>query len=936
MRKILFVLAVLLCLHASAQMRALDHEDFDVWNTIEGESISPDGKFVLYHLERGERDHYLKIRKPNGKLAFRYDRGSSGRFTYDGRYAIFVIKPWRDSIDGLRRRGVKKKELPLDSLGIYDLKDRRLTKIPRIKSYKLPRKWSGYLAYQYEPEPKKKEEEKESEGEDRKPKTKKPKEVSSKNGFPLVIRELATGIEDTIPFVTDYRFAEEGNRLAYSSTGPTKDSPHALFVYDPKGRSTQKIHEMKKGTYFQITISKSGKQLGFVTDPDSTKTQVRPTRLYWWTEDKAQADLVLEPDPGLEGLRPSRYENLEFSEDEKRMIFGLEKPPVLRDTALLKDEIVEVEVWTYNEPRLYTVQEMQVKNDTVKGYAAVYDLETGSLRRLADKDYPDIALLDRGNADFALLSSSLPYELESQWTGRTTRDYALVSLKDGTIEPVFKAFPGRIDASPSGRYLYGYHPRDSVWQVFDLSKQSVVKGLERKIFYDELNDLTRAAGSYGAPGWTENDEDLILYDRYDIWRFDPDSGDLDRLTSGRERKTVYRYVQLDPEERSLSDGGPWLLTLFDERDKSSGYARLDPKTGALDVLVRGPYRYGRPRKARQADVLWFTRESFTEFPDIRISGPDFRKPIKISDANPQQKEYRWGSIELVQWSSLDGRELSGLLVKPADFDPTLKYPLIVNYYEKSSNGLHNHRAPYPHRSTINYTFYASRGYLIFNPDVYYRDGYPGESAYNCVIPGINSLIEKGYVDKDRIGMQGHSWGGYQAAYLVTRTNMFRAVEAGAPVVNMFSAYGGIRWGSGLSRQFQYERTQSRIGGTPWEYPLRYLENSPVFDLDKIETPLLIMHNDNDGAVPWYQGIEFFTGLRRLGKPAWLLNYRGEPHWPLKRQNRRDFNLRMAQFFDYYLKDAPMPVWMERGVPAAEIGVNQGYGPVESEPGKAGE
>jgi dipeptidyl aminopeptidase/acylaminoacyl peptidase len=307
----------------------------------------------------------------------------------------------------------------------------------------------------------------------------------------------------------------------------------------------------------------------------------------------------------------------------------------------------------------------------------------------------------------------------------------------------------------------------------------------------------------------------------------------------------------------------------------------------------------------------------------------FKNQTILSDANPQQKDYNWGTIELVNWTSLDGKELTGMLAKPENFDPNKKYPMIVNFYERSSNDLHNHRSPSYGRSTINYSFYASRGYLIFNPDVEYRIGYPGESAYNCVIPGINMLIEKGFVDKNNIGVQGHSWGGYQIAYLVTKTDIFKAAEAGAPVPNMISAYGGIRWWTGLSRQFQYEHTQSRIGGTPWDYPLRYIENSPIFNIDKINTPLLIMHNDADGHVPWYQGIELFTSLRRLGKPSWFLNYNGEPHWPLKFQNRRDFNIRLAQFFDYYLKGAEKPMWMDRGVPAIEKGINQGYELIET-------
>ena len=226
--------------------------------------------------------------------------------------------------------------------------------------------------------------------------------------------------------------------------------------------------------------------------------------------------------------------------------------------------------------------------------------------------------------------------------------------------------------------------------------------------------------------------------------------------------------------------------------------------------------------------------------------------------------------------------------------------------------------------TIDYPFYLSHGFIIFNPDVRFTDGYPGESCYNCVMPGITSLIAKGYVNEKAIGAQGHSWGGYQVAYLATRTRLFAAIESGAPVVNMLSAYGGIRWGSGLNRSMQYEHGQSRIGGNIWEMPLQYIENSPLFNMDKVTTPILIMHNDADGHVPWYQGIEYFIALKRLQKPAWLLNYTGEPHWPMRLANRIDFQKRMFQFFNHYLQNAPMPKWMNEGVPAVDQDFELGY------------
>jgi dipeptidyl aminopeptidase/acylaminoacyl peptidase len=238
---------------------------------------------------------------------------------------------------------------------------------------------------------------------------------------------------------------------------------------------------------------------------------------------------------------------------------------------------------------------------------------------------------------------------------------------------------------------------------------------------------------------------------------------------------------------------------------------------------------------------------------------------------------------------------------------------MVYIYERLSQGLHAFRSPGPGTS-INPTFYVSNGYLVFMPDIVYTIGYPGQSALKCVLPGIQAVVDKGFVKEDAIGIQGHSWGGYQIAFMVTQTNRFKAAAPGALVANMTSAYSGIRWGTGLPRQFQYERSQSRIGGSLWDYPLRFLDNSPIFRADRVETPLLMLHNDEDDAVPWYQGIEYFLALRRLGKEAYMFNYNGEKHGLRKRINQKDYTRRLQEFFDHFLKGAPAPEWMEKGIP----------------------
>jgi dipeptidyl aminopeptidase/acylaminoacyl peptidase len=926
MKTTFYSMLFLLTISVSAQKKVLDHSDFDIWNTIRSQSISNNGKYILYSLERGEKDRFLKIKNEKARAVFTYDRVEGGQFTNDSKNVIFTITAWKDSITEMQRRKVKKDKMPKDTLAIYTLKSKKFTKIANVKSYKIPQKWAGFVAYLLEDikKPTSKDNTKKTEKADKKEKPKKGKKVSDKNGYHLVIRNLATQKEDTIKYVTSYIFAKEGKSLAYVTTRDLDAEKGGVFVLNLENNQTTEVFTANnKSKYYQLTLNDAGNKLAFVVDVDTTKVLVRPNQLYVW-KGTAKAIEITDQNSTSKGYRISSNGRISFSKDNSKMYFGLATQPIVKDTTLVKDEIVNVEVWAYDSPRLYTVQEMQVNNDRKKSYTAALHLNSNKVVQLATTEYPNATIGNEGNSENVLVLNPTPYLLESQWTGMRASDYAIVNSTSGKTTTILTDVAGGVRLSPRGKFAYGYNAVDSTWFAYDISKNTKLDLTKGEVFYNELNDTPDHPRSYGLAGWTKDDEAILIYDRYDIFKFNPTTGQNTKLTNGRATKTVYRYARLDSEERFMDASKKWLLTTFNETTKNSGYYEFNAKRNRGKQLVDGPFRYSNPVKATDSKNVLFTRQSFIEFPNLRISDLSFKKQIVISDANPQQKDYNWGTIELTHWTSLDGKKLSGLLIKPENFDPKKKYPMLVNFYERSSDGLHNHRAPSPGRSSINYSFYTSRGYVIFNPDIVYKDGYPGESAYNAVIPGVTALIDKGFIKKNKIGAQGHSWGGYQLAYLVTKTDIFAAVESGAPVANMISAYGGIRWWTGLSRQFQYEHTQSRIGGTPWEYPMRYIENSPIFAIDKINTPLLIMHNDADGHVPWYQGIEFFTALRRLGKPSWLLNYNGEPHWPLKMQNRKDFNIRMAQFFDYYLKDTNQPTWMHRGVPAIEKGIKQGY------------
>ncbi|MBK9015654.1 MAG: S9 family peptidase [Saprospiraceae bacterium] len=744
-----------------------------------------------------------------------------------------------------------------------------------------------------------------------------------------MLLELATQRADTVAFVRDYKLAKEGARILINTSG-SADSllAEGVYLFNCVLRKLRPLIQ-QKGDYKQLVFNEKGTQLAFYANLDTTKAQVPPFGLCYWQEGMEKASIIADSASQFlpKTWRVSENAAPTFSKDGSKLYLGMATPPILQDTNLLDDEIVNVEVWAATDDRLYTNQETLVEQERKRAYDVVWHVSQNKFVPLATTDMPTMSYAPDRVGSMALGRNEQPYLRQMSWEGEAREDVWLVDEATGSRKEITKGLRGNPRLSPGGNFAFWYNDVDTAWFAYSVKTSELRRLTDNRTvsFADERNDVPDYPSSYGMATWTRGDSSLLVYDRYDIWQLDP-TGQTPpmNLTNGRASQTQYRFIRLDPEERFVTPGQRLLLHVFDEKTKAEGYGFLLLGAGQPMQLVKEAFAYtSSPQKAKDAERLLFTKENFQTFPDLLYTDFTLQKPKKVSNANPQQADYRWGSIELYEWTALDGQRLQGLLVKPADFDPKKQYPMIVNFYERSSDELHQHRAPYPHRSSINYSYYASRGYLVFNPDIPYRTGYPGESCYNAVVPGVTSLIEKGFVDKARIGVQGHSWGGYQIAYLLTRTDIFKCAESGAPVVNMLSAYGGIRWATGLSRQFQYEHTQSRIGGTIWEYPLRYIENSPLFTMDKVNTPVLIMSNDADGHVPWYQGIEYFTALRRLGKPAWLLNYNDEPHWPLKLQNRKDFQLRMSQYFDHYLMDKPMPQWMVRGVPAVEKGIRLG-------------
>lgn len=927
MRRVFFVFVFGLLVSgtpvAAMQQRPLDHDAYERWKTIDTRRLAASGRWLAYTLTVEWGDPELVVRATDTETEHRISRGADPRFAADDAFVAFELRPGFDTVRQLRRNGVERDDLPKDSLGILDLRTGDVIRLPRVRSFRAAER-GPWIAYHLERE-------RDTTVADTAPSqqgdtTAASPKKASETGTTLVVRHVGSGWETRIPHVTGYAFAKPGTRLAaaLSSRDGADDGVVVLTLADTA--VLQRIIG-GRGSYETPVLDESGERVAFLTNRDETEQETPRFALYVWQAGRDAAHRIAAAgDAGVPAAwAPSAHRQPRFSTSGERVFFGTApvRPPAPKDT-LLDDERIDVDVWHWQDPVLQPEQLLEVEQERKRTYLAVVHLRDGRVVQLADPEVPEVRVAYGGDVPYAVAESEVPYRRLRSWDYPTYRDLYAVDLRSGERRLLARKQQARGAASPDGRWITWYDPGARAWFVRPTvggPVRNATAGIPHPL-YDEDHDRPYPASPYGSAGWTR-DGRLLVYDRYDVWVVDPAGREPARNVTdgvGRRDRLQFRVVDLDPEEDVLDATVPLLLRAFHVGDKRAGFYR-DHVGGNRppERLVFMARRFSRPEKAAEADRLVFTRESVQEFPDLWVSDLAFSTMRKLSDANPQQAEYRWADVELVTWRSTDGRPLQGLLYTPEDFDPSQTYPMMVYFYERNADNLHAHYHPYAHRSVIRPTFYASRGYVVFIPDIVYTEGYPGESALDCVVPGVLSILDRGFVDPERIGVQGHSWGGYQIAYLVTRTHLFRAAAGGAPVANMTSAYGGIRWGSGLSRMFQYERTQSRIGGSLWETPLRYIENSPIFWADRVETPLLMMHNDEDGAVPWEQGIEMFVALRRLGKPAWLINYNGEPHWPLPFQKRKDWNIRMQQYFDHYLRNAPPAEWMVRGVPALEKG-----------------
>ncbi len=910
----------------------LTFQDLMKVRQIRQPSISSDGQWIALAAVPDRGDGEVLVYATGGGTQYSVPLGSGPVFSADGLWVAMRLDP---SVED--QQTAEGDDEPRSGAAALNTRSGEVLTWENIRSFGFSGDGEWMARLQFPPQDVEESEE-EGSGESEEARTR------SNPGTTLVLREMASGVEMEVGHVSRFSFAEEGGWVAYVTANPDGEGDGIFVQALEAGAEALALATAPFAHVETMEWWREGTRLAWVLSPENEEGDPGPGTLSFWDGDDIRT--ALGSQDLADGWVLPVGNNLQWSEDGDQLFYGTRPRNQAEESWSASSEADEededpfdpfdmdailegrgVDVWHTDDPLINPNQKQVWNRVQNQLFTGVYHLTENRAVQLGDplvqlRGVPD-------NSRWALATSDVPYLKEQTWTGGAD-DVYLVGLDSGERVPVATGVRGggsaanswvgvsgpSLTLSPGGRFVVWFD--SDHWHLFDVETREtrvLTAGLD-VAFFDIDHDFPNPRGGHGVGGWVEGDEAVLIHDKYDVWRFPTEGGRPQNLTGGegRDRGLILRVLQVDPEQSPFSDSDPIHLASFHEADKGFGFYRTHASRGGLESLLDEDSRVRVLAKAAEADRILFTQEDYDEFPDLWVSDLGFGDRRKVSDVNPGLLDrFAWGTSELVEWTSDDGVPLQGVLIKPGNFEPGKRYPVLTYFYRFFSQRLHEFNAPViNHRPS--FPIYASDGYLVFLPDVRFEVGRPGMSSLKSVVPGLKKLVEMGVADPDALGLHGHSWSGYTTAYMVTQTNLFAAAVAGAPVSNMTSAYGGIRWGTGLARQFQYEMTQSRLSGSLWDDRYQYIENSPLFYADRVETPIVLMHGDEDDAVPWYQSIEFYLALRRTGKRAVFLQYRGEPHHPQRYGNKLDYSIKMKEFFDHYLKGAPAPDWWAKGVP----------------------
>jgi dipeptidyl aminopeptidase/acylaminoacyl peptidase len=891
---------------AFSQNSQLTFEDVMKWEDISGQAISDDGRWIAYSVWPDRGDGEVRVRQVDDRKTYTITLGDDPEITSNGNWVAAELKP------KLAKQIKAEQNQPVDGMALLNTANGNMVNKDSVQSFTFSNDGNWVILRHYQ--------------------SKEVEEKKSKNRFlgtTLTLRNLSSGEEHTIPFVNEAGFDSTSNYLAYSVVD-TGGNSNGLYYRNLESSPSQQqqITSEEDGLFANLSWDNANQQLAFTQAAMDTTFETSDANLQVWNASQDEVNTLIEASETNKGWALRTNNDLEWTDDGSRLFFGLmardmvevdQKDEEEQDSLDIYDreQILSkkgVDVWHYNDPRIKPHQKETWNQRKERTYQSVYHMNDDRWVQLADRRMPNIEMTQ--NPNYALGSSRVPYLQLMTWDYFYS-DYYVLNLNNGERRRIAKKLPFGAEMSPNGQFVVFYQDKD--WHLYDVG-EDIYRNLTEDIdvpFYNEDHDYPYPTPGYDVAGWTSGDNSVLIYDKYDLWKFDTSQPSAVNITQdGRDREISYRIQEFDDEQEAFRSDEQLLVRGYYDHKKYYGFYTVELDQQGAERQLETEHKYNFVDKPENSDRIFYSREKYDVYPNIWVAdGITFDDTQRITALHLNLHEkYNWGTAELIEWQGIDdGQTIRGAVIKPDNYNPEKKYPVLIYYYRFFSQRAYEfNNITNDDRPTL--PQWVSDQYVVFLPDIRFEVGTPGFASTKSLVPGVNKLIEMGIADPDKLGLHGHSWSGYQTAFMVTQTDIFDAAIAGAPVSNMTSAYSGIRWGSGLARQFQYEQTQSRIGGSLWEYPERYIENSPVFYADRINTPMLMMFGDEDTAVPWYQGIEMYLAMRRLNKDAIFLQYRGEPHHLQEYGNRLDYAIKMKEYFDHYLRGAPAPKWITDGVP----------------------
>ncbi len=922
------------------QPRPIELADIMAWKAISGTALSENGEWFAYRIGPPEGDSEVIIRQTKSDKEYKFSvgeipqppanlnpgelanlpvTGPAVAFSSDGKYAAFTMFPSRSEAAQL-----KKQRKPVQNkVGIVNLATGEKIEIAKVRRFTLSGENGGWIAmHRYGPDapagapaagppapgaP--------------------PARDDRPKGSDLILRELSSGQEINIGNVADFAFDKKGRYLAWTIDAQDK-AGNGVAIREMESGAIRPLDNDSKAVYSRLTWTEEGNGLSALKGVDDKAYE---DKLYSAIGFKdfgpgGPQKIVFNPADNVDfpvGMTISPNRSATWTKDLSALLFGInkakkkEKPegekgegPAVGETSA--DEKVDLVLWHWKDKRLQSQQQVQESADKNYSYLAIYRPAEKKFIRLADDLTRQVT--PAPEQKYAVGRSDDQYELMSHLDGRSYADISVINLQTGERKRALTKARWTMGSSPTGTHFVYYD--DGQYYAYDMAagqSTNLTKSVPTS-FVDAENDVNVAKPPTPFVGWSKDGKSVLLSDNWDIWQVPISGGPAVNLTvNGKTDQIRYRRpLILDPEQRGYDLTKPLYLDVYSEWTKKDGIGMLEPGKPGVKRLMWDEAVYGGVIKAKKADVYLYTRQTYKDPPDYYVTDASMTNGKRLTNVGAGQEKFLWSSgTILVDYTSAKGDKLQGALYLPANYEKGKTYPMMVNFYEKTSQGAYQYARP--SANGFNKSVYTSNGYAVFNPDITYKLNDPGMSAVWCMVPAVKAAIATGVVDPKRVGITGHSWGGYQTAFLVTQTDIFAAAIAGAPLTDLISMYGLIYKNSGVTNGEIFESSQGRFTTGPWDNWEAYTRNSPVAFAKNVKTPLVILHNDKDGAVDFTQGVEYYNTLRRLQKPVVLLEYIGENHGLAKRANQKDYTVRMKEFFDHFLMGKPMPKWYEEGV-----------------------